>query len=1013
MSISFPKGEFACLSRIALSISDWHSFSSSILNPDHVPICIDQLNSPADLPIRINQTEPILIELLRIDLDTGRNETISIPSKQLKQLKRQADKKNADASVTHRDLLFPVRKTGIYRLQRVVDESDLDVRIRLSDALVVACPAASLKPSHSHKCKGELSDLLLEVEGTPPLRIKYSRRVNRVDRGFSFQNVQPDNLRSPLLNHVYSKTLFDPRQADIAWAQSRKIQVPLNESLNTDGEWLYSIEEVHDGCGNLANYSAHLDATTGVPSPWHRFTVHERPRLSLFGCDDQHFLEFARGDSVQLPLKFRSAGQGYTDDGPFMLSYAFSYPDTESVAPGKVRDLSLKSVEQAPLVREPGWYTLSSISSQFCYGEILEPSSCYLHNPPEPELTVRYEKIFDKCANNSVGLLVDLDLIGSPPFRLRYSVEHSKGVTTHSRTIDGSHTQFDFTPMDAGYYRYRFLDIADAVYGPRSLKDKAPVLEQDVKPPASARYLGSRQVRKACFGEPVSLDVGFLGESPWTLQYELVHNGKKTKHVLESRSEISTITTDKLVSGGEYSLALTSVKDRSNCKRLLLDSIKIDARPKRPHVSFGQVDKKRSVSALQNSKVDIPLRLGGERPWTVKYRNGDQLFEKMFWTENSILTVARDGDYQLVGVFDSSCPGEVDQSAKSFAVSWIPRPRITSIDGQPVTPGAHIAKKEVCQGDGDNAEVKLSGNAPYAVRYEQQQKPSSGASSSPGREHTLRTALHVSSVEMDTSRDGQNVYRFLELGDSLYNGDRREPPIVMTQQVNPLPSARFDSPGHIYSFCKEDTTGDELIPVTLEGVPPFSLEINIKRHSSANPDIVSIPHINSKRHKLPIPRRHLELGQQFVSIHKVRDARGCQRVADLDAPSVRVSVSDVPTIIPLESKVDYCVGERLSFSLSGNTPFDVFYSFNGIQRKATSQATTFRRIAETPGTFTVTGISDNASGRCKAYKDITKIIHEMPSVRISNGQVSVVDIHEGGEAEIHFEFWGTPPFEFT
>jgi nucleoporin POM152 len=34
-------------------------------------------------------------------------------------------------------------------------------------------------------------------------------------------------------------------------------------------------------------------------------------------------------------------------------------------------------------------------------------------------------------------------------------------------------------------------------------------------------------------------------------------------------------------------------------------------------------------------------------------------------------------------------------------------------------------------------------------------------------------------------------------------------------------------------------------------------------------------------------------------------------------------------------------------------------------------------------------------------------------VKISQGRTSVVDIHEGGEAEILFEFWGTPPFEFT
>ena len=83
-----------------------------------------------------------------------------------------------------------------------------------------------------------------------------------------------------------------------------------------------------------------------------------------------------------------------------------------------------------------------------------------------------------------------------------------------------------------------------------------------------------------------------------------------------------------------------------------------------------------------------------------------------------------------------------------------------------------------------------------------------------------------------------------------------------------------------------------------------------------------------------------------------------------------------------------------------------------IQRKAKHTNTNFRRIAEKPGVFTITAISDKAS-ECKARTEITKIIHEMPSVKISKGRQVEVDIHEGGEAEIQFEFWGTPPFEFT
>ncbi|EAW09148.1 putative nuclear envelope pore membrane protein [Aspergillus clavatus NRRL 1] len=993
---------------------------SAVLNPDQTAFCLNIEKNTANLPIRINQTDPILIELLRLDFNNGENETITISSKQLKQMKRQADKKHSGSGAfLHRDLLYPIRRTGIYRLQRVVDESNLDVRMRSSDALVVSCPRALIKSSHTDKCKGELSNLVLEVEGTPPLKIKYSRQVNQHDRGFSFQNIQPDHLRSPLLGQRTSSILFSSQQPDITWAQSQTIEVPLNESLNVGGEWLYSIEEVHDGCGNVANYSALLDdvdrSSSKSLSQWHLFSVHERPRISLSGCDDQHFIEVARGESVDMPIEFHPAGQGFDKDGPFTLGYSFKANGVDdSDLSDKARQLSLKTLDQKPQIKDSGWYNLNSISSQFCSGEVLEPSSCYLYNPPEPELALKYEKIFDKCANNSVGLLVDLDLTGSPPFRLRYSIEHSKGVETKSLTVDGLRTQLDFTPSEAGFYRYRFLDIADMVYAPRSLKDKVPILEQDVKPPASAHFIGSRELRRACFGEPVSVDVSFLGESPWILQYELVHNGKKSKHVLKSDSDVATILTERLVSGGEYNLVLTSIKDRSNCKRTLKDSIRIDARAKPPHASFGQVERKSTVSALRGAKVDIPLRLSGERPWTVNYRNLDDnspAVEKTFWQENSLLTVAQEGRYELIGVTDSSCPGTIDQAAKEFRVSWIPRPHIVAVDGSTVVVGTPLEKPDVCQGDDDSVELRLKGNPPYSILCEQQRKTARGTSLI--RSKSLKTALHVTSMEMDTSEAGLHTYKFKEVGDNLYDHDSRSSPVIVTQRVNPLPSARFDSPGHIYGFCKEDVSGEESIPVTLEGIAPFYLEVTIKHHSNAKPEVLSVPDINSNRYHLPIPRRHLNLGQHVVSIHKVRDVRGCQRTFDNDSSSVRVAVSDVPTIIPLESKVDYCVGERLSFSLSGHSPFDVFYTFDGVSRKATSRTTNFRRIAERPGVFTITAVSDGASGRCKAHKNITKTIHEMPSVRISRGQTSVVDIHEGGEAELHFEFWGTPPFEFT
>lgn len=995
---------------------------SAVLNPDQIPLCLDEaLKDAVSLPIRVNQTEPIVIELLRLDLNTGENETISIQSKQLKQLKRQADHLHSGSyAASHRDLLFPIKKTGIYRLQRVVDESKLDVRMKISDTLVVSCPRALLKDSHTHKCNGELSNLVLEVEGMPPLKVKYRRLVNRRDRGFSFQNIQPDNLRSPLVARRPTRTLFDHHDIDVSWARSQKVKVPLNESLNEGGEWFYLIEEVHDGCGNVANYSASFDEIdrTSIKSltQWHQFYVHERPRLSLSGCNDRQPLEVARGETVGLPIRFHVVGQGYSKDGPFKLFYSFnpSLNHEEDAAPIRAHQAAV-ALDQKPQIKEQGWYTLNSVSSQFCSGEIIEPSSCYLHHPPEPDLTVRYEKIFDKCANNSMGLLVDLDLTGSPPFHLRYSIEHAKGVETKNQTINALRTQLEFTPKDEGSYRYRFLDIMDTVYGPRSLKDKTPILEQDVKPPASAHFVGSRERRRACYAQAISAQVAFKGESPWVLQYELIHNGRKSKHILESERNVATIETEKLVSGGEYTLALTSITDRSNCKRLLKDSIKIDARSKPPHVAFGQIDKKRSISILQGTSVKIPVRLSGERPWTLQYKNVDKdsrLHEKTFFQENDILSVEEEGVYELVHLVDNTCPGTVDEAAKNFEVLWIPRPHIASVDGTLVGQDGQVVRSEVCQGDGDSLELKFSGTPPFSVRYEHQRRTDSW--SSPVKMRSLTTAVHTLGMEMDTSEPGIHSYKFTDVNDNLYDYDSRSRrPVLVVQKVNPLPSARFDSPGRIYGFCKEEDSGEESIPITIHGVPPFTLEISVKHHSSSKPEIVTIPNVNSNRHNLLLPRRHLDLGQHVVSIHRIRDARGCQRPTEYDSSSVRVAVSDVPTIIPLDSKVDYCVGERISFSLSGHAPFEVYYTFDGTQRKATSPSTNFRRLAERPGEFVITAVSDSASGKCKAHKNISKTIHPMPSVRISNGQVSVVDIHEGGEAEIKFEFWGTPPFEFT
>jgi nucleoporin POM152 len=265
---------------------------------------------------------------------------------------------------------------------------------------------------------------------------------------------------------------------------------------------------------------------------------------------------------------------------------------------------------------------------------------------------------------------------------------------------------------------------------------------------------------------------------------------------------------------------------------------------------------------------------------------------------------------------------------------------------------------------------------------------------------------------METSKSGLYTYKFSALADNLYDNDKRFRPLVLQQRVNARPTASFVKPGQTFKICSSDAENQDKIPITLTGTAPFYVEIEIKHHQSSSSETYRIPSIESNSHGIQIPRQHLKLGTQHVRIRKVRDARGCEQHLDSSGPSVQVQVFEAPSIYELEKRTDYCVGEHVSYTLSGTPPFEVWYTFDGAERKAKSGTTSFRRLAESAGEFVVTGVSDRAS-ECRASVELAKTIHPLPAARISRGRIVRTDIHEGGEVEILFEFWGTPPFEFT
>jgi nucleoporin POM152 len=683
------------------------------MNPDGLPFCLDNSQPSVKIPIRFNQTMPSYVELLRFDFDTNTNETIVLSSKERKGIFEDKERTTALAHYT-------VKKPGVYRLHKVIDESKLEVQRRMSDTLVVRCPKVEVTATGSDKCVGDLSDLTMEIEGTPPLKIVYTRTANADESTHRFQSIQPENFASPLLGSSRTSTLVVAGSQDFSWARSHRIKVPLNESMTPSGKWMYSIDEIHDATGNIANFSARGEDGEHLHLKGRHleqiFEVHERPLATLSGHGSP--LMIATGKTGELPIEYVYPGR-VPDRASHTLTWKFSPLDTLTASgdhgnAAVTEEYFAKNAHDKPVIGRPGLYTLTSVKSQYCEGEVKEPASCLLLNPPEPQLSISAEKINDSCAGSSVGLLVDLDLIGTPPFVVRYDIITKAGTRSKVVDVTGLRHQLELKPKEAGHFKYRFTSIDDAVYKGQQLRSKDLTLEQDVKPPASAWLTSSNHI-DTCIEEPVEMNVQMTGEPPFTLEYELVHDGKRKRQKVEGiESHNFKIKTDPLLSGGEYSLALATVQDTVGCKIFLNDGIKFNVRHQRPKASFGHLDGKHKITDIADKEIGLPLRLTGQGPWTVKYTNlndtSGKIIEKQLRSSNDFIKVVRDGVYKLLEVSDNQCPGTIDSLASTFEVEWLPRPYIKFADTAIVIPeGNKFVKREVCEGDIDAVEVNLIG----------------------------------------------------------------------------------------------------------------------------------------------------------------------------------------------------------------------------------------------------------------------------------------------------------------
>lgn len=1045
--------------------------NTALLNPFHESFCLPiDSNSPLNkyssnintvkVPIKINSTEPIdFIQLEYRDLYTNSISLKNFTSKDFDIIKdipqhwKEFSESVDSPTKTIRYLNLNLYDIGFYQIKKIVDKKGLNLKIYQSHLILPHCPMASIvkQPTNvdTDKCIGDNDEISFEVHGIPPLKLFYSKIVNDQIFHYNDKNLQPEYFESPLQSSIKRKpTLFNKNDIeDLKWARSYPVNINLNTLTSMDGTHQYKIDKVIDGLGNVIDFTKIDDDSIKIKYDlMSTFNVHTIPRASL---DEIFNPRSPTKKNIVINLENIN---NWNQEVPFSVDLSF----IDSNGKESKKTIEMNSLSEQILADQPGTYQLNSIESKYCSGSIIGKSKVLITKPVPPQLEVRSSTITDPCVG-PIGLDFDLNFIGIPPFHYLVKIykfdKNNKSVKklydTKKMTSRGARSQFKYLPSVEGNYEIVFDSLTNDIFTEQiplsPSKDYSFQTSMRVKPSASIRL--RNHVKNLCLGDNTKIPISFKGEPPFTLQYDIIETSSNNRKSFTEKNIMDNeylIKTPDFTIGGDYILSLVSVKDSSKCLVSLSElDARISVRRDIPSASFNFIENANESKIKQGGSAEIPIRLTGEAPFTVKYEhldlNGNTLgiYETKFNSNyKQSLSVSKEGIYRLKEMHDSSCNGKIENVENQYRVTYLSRPYFTIQEtaNSKVTKLAEsiFTRDPVCQNHETTVDLSLFGSPPFVLIYE--------LTSPQGQTsiNTIQITTKYASLQLPNTEAGEYVATIKSIYDANYreddfeNIDTSNNEIIIKQTVNSIPQILFADRGRILRTCSVNTEqlGERkdafLEPIKLRyinGQGPFSITFSVYHESTSRTDHITLDNVDVANFPYYRLYEGLKLGKHVITMESIVDANGCINDFANDHDNfISISITDVPKIHLLDANAEYCVGDYVSYQLNGVPPFNIRYSFNGVELQSQERSTQFVRVASEPGFITIDTIQDSLS-QCvvnftlpsmeQERERLSLTIHPIPSVTVSQGNYIIEDIHEGDQAEVVFTFEGTPPFSLT
>lgn len=1035
------------------------------------------------MPIQFNTTNQLgSLSIQHVDV-TNQVSYINFTSSELARLARRdhshlkgliSKAAKLDYRVFHIEV--PLRKPGSYRIHTVTDSMGINIRTTRTAVLISNCPYAKLEypkaaPAYSApQCIGgskhlAVSDLelpLVTLFGVTPLTVRFS-----VD----FNGAKQDDFTVSVGGYGDGDEAPQRTPNDLTWMNSVLITRNLveqglfkNPHMLSPGILALHLVEVVDSMGHVMRYNP-ISKDREV---FHSIEIRKQTRLQ-FEAGASELPILINGTKT---LHLKSTEDLRSVDFPLRVEFEYvkSIRDLHSTTNFTKIFIDQRDFEKGFEVDKAGAYALLSGAGKFCPCDIDKSNSVVeVVLAPLPRLSIEAEPIVDKCIGMT-GYQFGFNFSGKPPFQVQYQVfeKLSNGVVKPVHNENGSvlrylksfSPRFDYTykPPREGTYLVVFSKLKDMNYvkSPIQLDEKRHTYETYFKQRSRAGFSpdlkrgdGPRKI-KSCLNEASTVPLYFQGNPPFAFKYSIVEksSGRKlvdriaVSNVLASQYQIQT---PKFVHGGEFQIFLHDLKDSLSCDvdfDAVHDAVTVVTRYDIPTLSFHPDYRNRTVKMIEGESMMIPLELksstGASSNDRLAYSIKDSNGTVTEHTQSGIksLRVHQEGIYSLGSFANSECSGKVANEFDVVTVKFHPRPTLEVVGDLKSANvlnkiGSSIHLKPICENCPHKITLNLHGAAPFIIDYDVH-LPSGKVES-----RTMNIEGSTFVVHLPSAQGGRYKHVFKEVFDKSYTREKtkglkneaaKDLLASVTYDVHPLPDAIVDGP-KFTQICESNVNrmgAIAEIPVKFVGSYPFEIKLTLTHESTGKSERIFLRDIMGPR--IPLNQHHesMSVGNHIVTIDELKDSNGCVQKKFSPLNNFILSITAVPSIdkvaLPAAAnRSHYCVGDHISYNMSGIPPFTVYYDFNNRHQKAEMSPPVFQRLASSPGNLSITGLLDSSVSKCLVnftpgtpkHEELKLRIHELPLVEVNEGNYIVENIHQGDQTEMVFTFEGVPPFTLT